>query len=180
MGIGGIKVVHAVPGRIRVKVSKVKENPTLAGEIERQLSTIQGIRRVEANPVTGSVLVLYDPGAMTSLNPLLALSETFPLLFPEFDVRELEVWLASSGNGSNSERSVAESISSFFRTLNAEVGKATGGLDLKILLPLTLFFFGLRGLLLSEKVPFPSWYDLLWFSFATFVMLNRPAVEAGQ
>jgi hypothetical protein len=57
------------------------------------------------------------------------------------------------------------------------VGKVTGGIDLKLLLPLTLFVLGVRGLLVAQKVPFPAWYDLLWFAFGTYFMLNRPEAE---
>ena len=67
----------------------------------------------------------------------------------------------------------AGGITTAIGALNAGVGKVTGGIDLKLLLPLTLFVFGIRGLLVAQKVVFPAWYDLLWFSFATYLMLNR-------
>lgn len=180
MDVEGIKVVHAIPGRIRLKVSKVKENPALAREIQERLSTIPRIQRVEANPVTGSVLVLYDAREIASLDSLRALSEPFTSLFPGFDIRELEAWLAPSSNGLSLAPSLAGSISAFFGTLNTGLGKATRGIDLEVLLPLTLFFFGIRGLLASEKVSFPTWYDLFWFSFASFLMLNPRPVEGRQ
>ena len=180
MDVEDIKVAHVIPGRIRLKVAKVKENPLFAEEICRRLSAVQGILQVEANPVTGSVLVLYDVGALASLDSLRALSEPLTYFFPEFDVRELQPWLTSSSNGSSAAPSLAGNISAFLGTLNAGVGKVTGGVDLQLLLPLTLFFFGLRGLLVAEKVYVPAWYDFLWFSFGTFVMLNRPVVEEHQ
>lgn len=180
MGIEDVKVVHAIPGRIRIKASKVKENPALAAEIQKRLVAARGVQRVEVNPVTGSVLVFYDAGEVAPLDSLFTLSESFTLLFPGFDVREFEVQLAPFRNGSGSASSVAGSISAFFGTFNVTVGKATGGIDLKVLLPLTLFFFGIRGLLVSEKTLFPTWYDLLWFSFASFLMLNPRPVEGRQ
>ena len=68
MDVEDIKVAHVIPGRIRLKVAKVKENPFFAEEICRRLSGVQGILQVEANPVTGSVLVLYDVGTLASLD----------------------------------------------------------------------------------------------------------------
>jgi hypothetical protein len=34
MGIGGINIVHAMPGRVRVKISRVKEDPALARAVQ--------------------------------------------------------------------------------------------------------------------------------------------------
>jgi hypothetical protein len=135
MGIPGIRVVHAIPGRVRLKIISLRDNPELAREIRARLAGLQGIRRVEANPLTGSLLVLYDPEEITSL---------------------------------------AGGFSTALGALNARVGNVTGGIDLRLLLPLTLFALGIRGLLVASKVPVPTWYDLLWFSFGTYFMLNRP------
>ena len=55
-----------------------------------------------------------------------------------------------------------------------------GNADLKILLPLTLFLLGVRGVLVSEQLALPTWYDLLWFSLGTFIMLNPRLGEARQ
>src|SRR5919198_3655018 len=53
--------LHALDGRLRVKVAEVKGSPAKALEVESQLQSCDGINRVTANPTTGSVLVLYDP-----------------------------------------------------------------------------------------------------------------------
>ena len=180
MAIAGIKVVHAMPGRIRVKISRLKGNAALARQIQECLSAVPGIQRVEVNLVTGSLLVLYDAAETDPLDALMALAETFTPLFPGLSMRELEAWLIPSGNGSNAARPFAEGLATFVGTLNARVGEATAGVDLKLLLPLTLFFFGIRGLLVADKLSVPAWYDLLWFSFATFFILHPRAVETHQ
>jgi copper chaperone CopZ len=53
--------IHALDGRLRVKVTAVKGSPTRAMEIEGQLRTLEGVQDVKANPMTGNVLVLYVP-----------------------------------------------------------------------------------------------------------------------
>ena len=53
--------LHMLDGRLRVKVADVKGSPRVAALVEAQLSELQGVERVSANPLTGSVLVLYDP-----------------------------------------------------------------------------------------------------------------------
>ena len=53
--------IHALNGRLRIKVAEVKGSPMKALEVEGQLRRIDGIDHVKANPTTGNVLVLYDP-----------------------------------------------------------------------------------------------------------------------
>jgi hypothetical protein len=53
--------VHAIEGRLRIKVPEVKRSPARAREIERRFLAVEGIVEVSANPATGNVLFLYDP-----------------------------------------------------------------------------------------------------------------------
>jgi hypothetical protein len=100
-------------------------------------------------------------------------------LFPEIEAVGLIAGLACLGKSPGAEPglTLTEGITGSFRALNARVSQLTGGLDLKILVPLTLIFFGLRGLWQSEKITAPSWFTLLWSGFASFVMLNRGLME---
>ncbi len=52
--------VHALEGRIRIKVPEIKGSPAKAGELERQVQWQSGIHSIKANPTTGSVLIYYD------------------------------------------------------------------------------------------------------------------------
>ena len=56
----GAAYLHALDGRLRIKVATLKGSPQKVQEIERQFQTCEGITQVTANPVTGSVLILYD------------------------------------------------------------------------------------------------------------------------
>src|SRR3989442_5858244 len=53
--------LHMLDGRLRIKVAEVKGSPAMATLVETELKELQGITRVSANPLTGNVLVLYDP-----------------------------------------------------------------------------------------------------------------------
>jgi len=52
--------VHALEGRIRIKVPEIKGFPAKAGELERKVQWQSGINSIKANPTTGSVLIYYD------------------------------------------------------------------------------------------------------------------------
>jgi hypothetical protein len=52
--------LHALEGRIRIKVPEIKGSPAKAGELERQVQWQSGIHSIKANPTTGNVLIYYD------------------------------------------------------------------------------------------------------------------------
>lgn len=175
MGTRDIRVVHRMPGRIRFRSERLKANTGFAREIEETLSPIAGIQAVEASPVTGSVLVLYDLERLTSLDSLLALQQNFPRLFPDVDLAQLHAILDSPGNESSSEATIppSDSNTAKLRQNTTGVSPVGAGFDLKTLVPLALVFLGVRGLVVAEEVAFPAWYDLLWFGFGSYMMLNR-------
>ncbi|TMA40804.1 MAG: hypothetical protein E6J83_13420 [Deltaproteobacteria bacterium] len=131
MDTADLRTVHAIPGRIRVKVGALKDNAALARELEERLAAEPGVRRAEANPTTGSLLEAHH-------------------------------------------------VIGFFRGLNEQVRSATGGPGLTVLVPLALLLLGARGLMAAEEVAVPRWYDLVWFGFATFLMLNAAGVPAAK
>ena len=53
--------LHALDGRIRIKLAGVKGSPTTASLVEERLRRCDGVVEVTANPVTGNVLIIYDP-----------------------------------------------------------------------------------------------------------------------
>ncbi len=116
---------------------------------------------------------LLEPEALAPLAD--ALGE----LFPEIEALELAsriitgVGEAAAGPAYTLTEGLAGSISG----LNTRIGNLTGGLDLRLLLPLTLLYLGLRRLVADKEAPAPAWYDFLWFGFSTFIMLNRGLVE---
>lgn len=57
-----LKLIHQhVPGRARFEAPQLYRASSLAAWIESQLSAWDGIRQVNASPLTATVLVLYDP-----------------------------------------------------------------------------------------------------------------------
>jgi hypothetical protein len=192
MVTSGIQIVHYLPGRVRVKLPRLKGNASLAGEVERALAALQGIDHVETSTTTGSVLVLYEPRLLTSLDleavgSLMELAHTLGLSFEDGDMDTFQHWVHAAANGTGiyaeTPTALGSNITAFFDNVNAGVTRMTSGWgELQTLVPLTLAFLGLRSLLSTENLPFPTWYDYLWFAFSTFVALNVPRAtrEADQ
>lgn len=53
--------IHHIPGRLRIKTPHVKRNSRLAEIIKNVLWPLQGLRTISINPLTGSIVVEYDP-----------------------------------------------------------------------------------------------------------------------
>lgn len=53
--------VHALAGRLRIKIPQIKGAADKAQELEEHLEQFTGIESVSANPTTGNALVLYNP-----------------------------------------------------------------------------------------------------------------------
>src|ERR1700729_343027 len=61
-------IVHHIPGRLRLKVPGAKGNAVFMDQVQAALSSVDGVREIEVNPVTGSVLVHYDPDAFDTFH----------------------------------------------------------------------------------------------------------------
>jgi hypothetical protein len=71
--------VHDVPGRLRVKIPLLKGNQSQADEIQRMLIGVGGVRNTSFNPLTGSLIVVYDPESLASEKILDLLKERYQL-----------------------------------------------------------------------------------------------------
>jgi copper chaperone CopZ len=169
--VSEVTIVHAIPGRVRLRIAELRTNPAVEADVRERLSRIRGVRAVETNLVTGSVVVRFDTTGAPTADYLRSLGETFPAL------QGGDGLAMGSGNGHGPH--VDRQVVDFFRSLNTGVGTVTSGVDLKVLVPLTLFFLGVRSLVVSDRVPFPNWYDYFWFGLSTFIMLNGAAIGAA-
>src|ERR1700748_3015782 len=56
-----LHLVSSITGRERWKSDQIYRHPRMAQEIQAIVSGHSGILSVEANPLTGGILVFYDP-----------------------------------------------------------------------------------------------------------------------
>ena len=108
MDPASVELLHATPGRIRLRIPEIKVNPALASVLHKQLSSFQGVHRVEANPLTGSLVVHHD-GAAETRDRIVRNIEAF-----EARLREL-IAAATSSFGASGSRAwlIATALSRF-------------------------------------------------------------------
>jgi hypothetical protein len=178
MASEGIRIVHASPGRVRLEAPPVKGNSALAQQVQDTLCGVSGVREVRANPLTGSILLRLDMMKMLKPEALAPLAEALGELFPEIEALELATGIITgAGQAVCPWGTPVEGLAGSVSALNTRIAGLTGGIDLRLLLPLSLLYLGVRQLVTAKEAPMPAWYDYLWFGFSTFIMLNRPLVE---
>jgi hypothetical protein len=67
--------VHALTGRLRLKIPGLKGNVMQAQAIENHFNLMIGMEEVSANPVTGSLLFIYNPNLLKQEEIFAALAE---------------------------------------------------------------------------------------------------------
>lgn len=74
--------LHHVRGRLRVRNPRLKNDPALAETVVSAVKRVPGVKSAEANVITGSLLLYYDPvqtqvaAVMAAIEPLLVPIET--------------------------------------------------------------------------------------------------------
>jgi copper chaperone CopZ len=107
----GIDYIHALEGRLRIKVPEIKGSPVRAGELEKRVSGEAGRDYIKANPTTGNVLVYYDSQKIGQERILKVMQESGYLQFSNF--QSLKVAAPNEAKTSIMENlvaSVAQSI----------------------------------------------------------------------
>lgn len=173
----GVRLAHISAGRMRLKVDDIKGNARRARDIEDQLRVVSGIHSVEGNPVTGSLLLTYDPSALESMELQFSVAQALGISLNDMDPDEVRRLMSPLGNGAGqSGLSVAEGMQQTVRQVNA-ILQRTVGADLATIIPFGLALLGIRSVMISHKGVMPAWHDYFWFSLSTYFMFNRPPVD---
>lgn len=57
---GEISIEHRLPGRLRLRIRRLRENPALAQHLEKELAQLVGVTSVRASAITGGLLVVFE------------------------------------------------------------------------------------------------------------------------
>lgn len=176
-----IRIVHATLGRIRLKVTQSRKAQALANQLQQRLMSFSGVQSVSVNSLTSSVLICYHASGVDAQEFQRAFLEPLTALFPRIPPVAFAPSSSPIANGLASRASpLSGQVKAFFSTLNANVNQLTSGsADLKILVPLALFLLGVRGLLSSDRLSVPAWYDFFWFALGTYFMFY-PRPDEGK
>lgn len=180
----GAKVVHHIPGRLRVRLPRARGNPALLRQLAEFVKAYGGVREVEINPATGSILVRYDPESPDEIRALLRETENARSDFdsiPELgEADELAEKIQKEAEFLAAHSTLAQYVVNTVKALDRDIRVATdNAVDLKVLLPAGLAVWAF--LKAGAEVSTPLWVTLAIFSFNSFVALHgHPAVRVAS
>jgi len=150
-----VRVVHDIPGRLRLRLPP---GASTAG-LQDLLDQLSGAHSSVWSPRTRSLLIRYDPSALTPAQ----IAQTVA------DHADLEAPPSSADSRAEDRQApVATTVVDVFSGLNERVGRGTRGrLDLRILIPVALVLWAGRQLL-RGPVTSLSWTSALWYAHGLF------------
>ena len=163
-----VRIVSDIPGRMRFRLQPGQRVPETMQQISAALGKVEVVG-IETNLQTGSVLVHYDPGVTTAdqLQAAFASIDLQPVL-------DLEPSVAPDTRPAGRVMTAAGE-------LNSRVGRATNGVDLRLLVPLGLGALSVRQAFRDTGgLKNAPWYVLAWYSFDSFIKLNSPQRVEGE
>jgi hypothetical protein len=138
--------------------------------VAEDLAGYEGVLDAHAAPVTGSVLVRYEPQKIELPRLVALIIRIGGLHGLALDVPED---LDAKPTPGASVRRAAAAVDRRVR------GATAGKMDLRAALPAALAGTGI-AMLFAGRRRVPAWYDLLFWSFVTFVNLNPPETAATR
>jgi hypothetical protein len=167
---------HHIPGRMRINLPTLKGDGWLLQEIRESLSPLPGVRDIETNLLTGSVLLRYSADEFENFGARLAEQAERNGLFtlklpPRNSGRRLSMRPAEPGNVTGPSE-MARAITGIMGEVNSSIKRQTDNMiDLKFLLPFGVAMYG--AFKADKRVGTPLWLTLILFSFTSFVVLHR-------
>ena len=156
------EIVHFTPRRMRLKVSDKRRNPQEMRRIAEFLNDHPKIQGVEANPVTGSILVHHGHGTLSEFR---AIMEDLGVLLLSSTTLDLP-----AGSHEAAGAKLANAVDDLNRRLSLS---SRGLLDLKLLVPLGFAALSLRQLLrYGLQVEAAPWYVMAYLAFDSFLKLH--------
>jgi Cu2+-exporting ATPase len=78
----GFQVIHIIPGRIRLRLPALKQNPAAIALLCHRLEELDGITRIRTNRAAQSLVICYHPGLTSDVQLIHALGHCVQGLFP--------------------------------------------------------------------------------------------------
>lgn len=90
-----VRLVHFLPGRVRLKIAALKGNPVRARQLSDAFTGVPGVSHIECNTLTGSALIQYDPRRIVQSDAASALAAILRRELPGLDVERVLQWLGA-------------------------------------------------------------------------------------
>jgi hypothetical protein len=176
-GERNVQLVHHVPGRTRIRLNWLREEPEDARRIANELAERPGLLEIRVQLHTGSVLCLHDPalGAEAILREIQRVTGVKTIMQPGQQRPPPPAAAARRGSA------VGHHTLELFRDLDRDLHRATEGkLNLSTLAVTTFAGVAALNVVTTGELPLPPWYSLAWWSFRVLWTVEREAHRADD
>lgn len=161
---------HGSPGRVRFRLTWLRDFPAQAAPIADALSAVDGVVEVRVRELTGSVLVLFDPGvtdeAAVTAALLGATSCTHVCEYGREPEEDLDRLLHDADDRGSA---VSRALVSTVEALHTDFLRMTGGrISLASASALVMLAGGVGRLASTDHLELPPWHQLIWYAYQTF------------
>jgi hypothetical protein len=169
-------VIHVTTGRVRIKVDREDITEEFAREVQRALAPLPGIREVRISPLSGSIVLQYDPDEfeLTRFMELARAANVLDLQGPPPDDLDFYAPLPAS--------STAQRIQRTFHEVDVRLAELTAGRwDMRTVVPVAFGVLAIRQLVANGvQLAAVPWYVLGWYAFDSFWKLNQDAHRSDE
>ena len=177
-----IYLAHDSPGRVRFRLSWLRDQRGEGTPIADALSELAGVGEVQVRPFTGSVLVTYDPArtdVATIRAALCGFTGVDGVTLPGQETPEQirQILRESFDEGSELSQAAVKA----FQGIHVDVLRMTHGrLSLGAMTSLSMWIAAAAKVLASGRIQLPEWHQMLWWGFRSFSELEGDAIETGR
>ncbi|HVI95172.1 MAG TPA: hypothetical protein VM753_14260 [Anaeromyxobacter sp.] len=170
-----VEIVHAIPGRIRLRIAGIRKKREEAAKAARSVALVAGVAEIRVRPFTGTFIVSYDPARADAERIAGALRDAAgAVAILSQGERPPREQASPEAAGSRVGRAVVEA----FREVNEDLLRRTGGgVDLAVLATATLLAVSGAEVVARKKLSAPPWFNLVWWGFQTFRHVEAPDLE---
>lgn len=153
-------ITHLISGRVRIKIPSKKGDEAFFFSMKERFSNFPGVRQIEINPLTGSLLILhsYDRESldMKQINAYTELNSLFRLE-------------GGAPGGKGPSLNIRGRFGETFHGFNEKTKELTGGeVDLPTLAFLLLLGVGVYQIGAGNFAA-PAWYVAFWYAMNIFM-----------
>lgn len=144
-------VIHSAPGRCRLKIPTMRHSAEYFEQLKLDLIQTEGVEHVQANPLTASVLVLYDDQVLA-----------FEALKSYFDT-SAHFELTDQASAENTNVTIWENAAKQLTTFDNQLKETTSGhMDFRSLVFIVFVVLAIRQL--QRGAVFGPAATLLWYA----------------
>jgi len=169
--MGTVYLEHVMPGRARLRVPRPR-TPAHVRRLAGRVASSRSVRDVDANPETGSLLLLFDD------------QDPIDLIIDELRIAGLQVLSSMTAPGAvKTQSSGAAAVRRVMGQANALLHVRTRGrVDLRLAVPAVYLLLAARGFVKQRgRLQNAAWYQLLYWAFDSFFKLHEetPMIQGG-